>query len=732
MLEAVLSALRSLRAPLSLDEYDLHQQIAQVLTVNNFHFLHEVALMSRCRIDFLVGDIGIEVKRGRPNKTQLTKQTERYLSSEKLSAIILVSEQSFDMPSTISNKPCRTLSLRKLWGLTNTSGKAAKAISVINEVREPILAEETQPISQTGLSDGLLPNYLQITKPKGYIYGSLSYNSRSKSWVIKGEAAVCEMAKRLFPGSDSGKRGVAKFSAHRRIIGDINWLMQRFPLTILPKDASRWDAALSEAQNYERDKQLLFAPNYDIRPPEGVFTGELRSFQQIGLNWLSRVKRGLLADEMGLGKTVQALALLAATASFPCLIVVPPHLVLNWQAEISRFLNLNGSPPRIHIIKGLKPYPLPEADIYLVHYLLLRGWKQSLPELPVRALIFDEIQELRHTGTEKYSAASLLSSACERVYGLSGTPIYNQGGEIWNVINILDFHFLGDWESFSREWCYGYGNAVVIKPDQLGEHLRREGLMLRRTKKEVLPELPDKRRLVQEIDSDSSLYKRLMQPVLEKLKLWAMDKSLSPSLRVLLEGQISQEERQATGIAKAVYVCQFVRALIESGEKVLLFAHHHAVMDTFKNELKNLSPAFITGRETAQQKEKSLERFMSGRTDICCISLRAASGLNLQRASAVVFGELDWSPAVHSQAEDRAHRIGQKDSLLCYYLVSPKGSDADIQERLGLKVSQFLGLMGEAPQSAMLEAENANMARQHAEKLLMKYYPQLPMSEFDK
>ena len=76
--------------------------------------------------------------------------------------------------------------------------------------------------------------------------------------------------------------------------------------------------------------------------------------------------------------------------------------------------------------------------------------------------------------------------------------------------------------------------------------------------------------------------------------------------------------------------------------------------------------------------------------------------------------------------------IGQKDSLLCYYLVSPKGSDADIQERLGLKVSQFLGLMGEAPQSAVLEAENANMARQHAEKLLMQYYPQLPMSEFDK
>jgi len=86
---------------------------------------------------------------------------------------------------------------------------------------------------------------------------------------------------------------------------------------------------------------------------------------------------------------------------------------------------------------------------------------------------------------------------------------------------------------------------------------------------------------------------------------------------------------------------------------------------------------------------------MAGKTDLLCVSLRAASGLNLQRATCVVFGELDWSPAVHSQAEDRAHRIGQQDSLLCYYLVSPKGSDRDMQDALGLKVSQFVSLMGD-------------------------------------
>ena len=449
-----------------------------------------------------------------------------------------------------------------------------------------------------------------------------------------------------------------------------------------------------------------------------VFSGQLRPFQQAGLSWLLLTPRALLADEMGLGKTVQALACAAQEGVFPLLIVPPPHLSRNWMSETRRFLRISGREPRIHLIKGLTPYNLPEADVYILHYLLLRGWKQVLPKLNFHTVIFDEVQELRRAGTEKYSAASLLSESCERVMGLSGTPIYNYGGEIWNVINIIDYHFLGDWESFSREWCAGYGNRIVLKPQLLGEHLRREGLMLRRTKQEVLPELPEKRRLVQEIDADDALYAQLMAPVWEKLYRWKRDRELTASARALLEDQISQEERQATGLAKTPYVCQFVRALLNAGEKVLLFAHHHAVMDEYKKELKQEHPVFITGRETGAKKEEAVDRFMTGKTDLCCVSLRAASGLNLQRATCVVFGELDWSPAVHSQAEDRAHRIGQKDSLLCYYLVSPRGSDQEMQEALGLKVSQFLGLMGDTPQTEAQSAAGANYARMHVERLV--------------
>ncbi len=567
--------------------------------------------------------------------------------------------------------------------------------------------------------DDILPAYLrpQVNRPGARTYGTLSWNNRSRCWVVKGDPSVTEMCKRLFPGTAGARRGEARFTGHRRMAAELCWLMLRFPLQVRMSDLRRWDEAVADARRYAiRQEQAARMPQRR-EPPEGTFAGRLMQFQQEGLAFLCSHDRCLLADEMGLGKTVQALAMLATERLFPALVVPPPHLTLNWREEALRFMRIEGRPPRVCIITGLKPYDLPEADIYIMHYLLLRGWKEELTRLPVRCVIFDEIQELRHAGTEKYSAASLLSEHCERVYGLSGTPIYNRGGEIWNVINILDFHFLGDWESFSREWCYGYGSAVVAKPELLGDYLRREGLMLRRTKADVLKELPPKRRLVQELDWNDRVYARLMEPILPQLLRWKTDASLSRQERSMLEEMISRRDRQATGVAKAPCVCQFVRALLEGGEKVLLFAHHHDVMDIYREELKAWHPGFITGRETSAAKDKAVERFMDERCDLLCISLRAASGLNLQRATCVVFGELDWSPAVHSQAEDRAHRIGQEDSLLCYYLVAPAGSDASMQEALGLKVSQFIGLMGDKPQTPEEAEEAANAARRHVERL---------------
>lgn len=722
-LNAVLQAVNNIRAPQVRSEYDLHDLLASALREADLPYRHEVMVAPRCRVDFLVQGIAVEVKRSRPNAKALLAQATRYLASPLVHGLIVVSEKSLSLPQSILNKPCINISLNQLWGLAVPEGGSGASLntsnSKIERMRRSVIEEyEQKPSVRTPAS---LPPYLQEPDNKQQVFGTLSYQKRGNYWVIKGDPAVTEMAKRLFPGANAGQRGSARFVAHRRLVGELNWLMQRYPLAVMPADQERWQSALLEAQQHHLRQEAfrLAPPSY--QDTSGFFQGKLRSFQETGVNWLLHNPRALLADEMGLGKTVQALAALSSASALPAMVVVPPHLISNWNSEIQRFLSIHGKAPRVHIIKGLKPYSLPEADIYLIHYLLLRGWKEHLPRLPLRAVIFDEIQELRHRGSEKYSAASLLASANERVWGLSGTPIYNHGGEIWNVVNILDFHLLGDWESFTREWCYAYGNAIVVQPDWLGAHLRREGLMLRRTKKEVLKELPDKRRLVQQIDADDVMFDRLMEPVVQRLQGFVDDPQINPSQAALMMDQLSQAERQASGIAKAPFVAQFIRALLDNGEKVLLFAHHHAVMDIYKKELSRHSPVFVTGRESQTQKDVSIKRFVEGKSHLCCISLRAASGLNLQTATCVVFGELDWSPAVHSQAEDRAHRMGQKDSLLCYYLVSSRGSDAVMQDALGLKVSQFMGLMGEMPAPQERLNNEAHLARMHVEDMARRW-----------
>lgn len=544
------------------------------------------------------------------------------------------------------------------------------------------------------------------------------------SWTIAADPGTLEFVKRVFPGSMSHRNAFCRFPNTKRNAENLNWLMLRFPLEII--DFEAWEKSYHDAVGHsERIREFNSRPSKMQAPPS--FIGELKEFQKEGLSYMVGAGRALLADEMGLGKTPQALAYIASEQAYPSIAVVPPHLIKNWEHEIEKFIKLpesgqlslyGGQANAVHVIRGLKPYPLPPASIYLIHYLLLRGWKNALLDYSFKSAVFDEIQELRHTGTEKYSAASLLAGATPSVIGLSGTPIYNRGGEIWAVMNIIEYHCLGDWDSFTREWCYGYGSDVVKNPTQLGEYLKKEGLMLRRTKDQVLKELPPKRRVVQTVDFDKVQYGKLIQDAIEKAG--ALDSITDRFERGRVTRDVVNESRKAIGIAKAPFVVTFLKMLLDAGETVLVFAYHHAVFDIYREDLKEFKPVEITGRQTAQQKDDAVTAFMDGKTNICMVSLRAAAGLNLQRATCVVFGELDWSPAIHSQAEDRAHRIGQEDSVLCYYLVAEEGTDEVIQEFLGLKISQFIGIMGDKAETEDDRAIAQVVATEHMSKIVTK------------
>jgi superfamily II DNA or RNA helicase len=573
-----------------------------------------------------------------------------------------------------------------------------------------------------------LPQYLSRPVLDGETFGSLSKESDKSGsfWVIKGDPQVAVMAKRLFPGANGRGAGIAKFPANRRIFADLVWFLQRWPLRI--DSQCEFDAAYHETCEYVARRQELNAHPITTTP-DVIFKGTLKPFQQEGLSWMLANTRTLVADEMGLGKTIEALSFLATAQAWPALVVVPPHLVRHWEEKIPAFLETAGDEAgplfsegklTVHVIRGTKRCELPPAHIYVIHYLLLRAWRAALRERGIKRIVFDEIQELRHSGTEKYSAASELASLAEDVIGLSGTPIYNRGGEIWNVLNIIEYHCLGDWDSFTREWCNGYGNDTVTDPVVLGAHLRREGLMLRRKKEDVLTDLPAKRRIVEHIDSDDGLYSTLVK------KAVSMAKAAEQLKNVLERGRIEREAitetRKATGIAKAHAAAAFVRTLIEADEPTLVFAHHHDVVDILLEQLADCGPVCISGRETEKEKWESKEAFRTGKTNICIISLRSATGIDglQERARVVVFAELDWSPAVHSQAEDRAHRDGLRDSVLCYYLVSGHGTDPEMQEALGLKISQFMGLMGDQPESEEDRTLSTQASTQHMRKVLEK------------
>jgi SNF2 family DNA or RNA helicase len=447
--------------------------------------------------------------------------------------------------------------------------------------------------------------------------------------------------------------------------------------------------------------------------------GTLHPFQAEGVPFLVANQRALLADDMGLGKTVQALAALGEVGTWPAVIVAPPNVLFQWERMIGAFLD---GGPRVHRVRGLTAYDLPEAEIYLIHYGLLRGWGEVLRATGLKTVIFAEVQELRHTGTQKYSEASLLAGEARNCWGLSGTPIYNYGGEIWAVMNILEYHCLGDFDSFTREWGTGYQSLTVAKPEVLGDYLRREGLMLRRRKSEVMDQLPPKRRSVIPIDHDQNEYVKLAGRAIEQARSYSSITDWHE--KGLVKRQIEGAARQATGVAKAQWASQFIGSLILAGERPLIFAHHHAVHDILHRWLNSVSQVSIaTGKQTQDQKDAAIRAFAEGHVKGIQLGLRTTAGLDgLQgMGTCVVFCELDWSPAVHAQCEDRLQRMGvdcARESIMCYYLVAATGSDETMQGALGLKIGQFVGIMGDKGEGAEDKALAAAATERHLGTLI--------------
>jgi len=436
--------------------------------------------------------------------------------------------------------------------------------------------------------------------------------------------------------------------------------------------------------------------------------------------------------------------------SYPVLVVCQTHVQRQWQRVIGALYDLPcteqfglyDTPFEIArrrgemlapILRTQTPYRIPETPFSIVHYGLLAWWGEKLLERKYPIVIFDEVQELRHTGTKKYSQASLLSSEADYVWGLSGTPVYGYGAEIWAVSNAIEFHYLGSEDVFTREWCTGYGEKIVENPMALHDQLTREGFLLRRKADDVAGNLPKVVRHIQDIDHDRDLYDSLINAARGKANSYNL---ASFTEKGKLARDIERDTRRAAGVSKAGYVADFVAALIESGERPLVYAWHHDVHDILRERLSSYRPSVITGRESEAKKAENLQCYIDGKTDLVVLSLRSAAGLDgLQhRATCCVFAELDWSPAIHGQAETRIARIGVDKTVQevpSYYCVARNGYDEVMLDVLGLKTSQFIGLMGDEPEDYEEKQKAEKRAKSRIQKLVDKLKASHPEISFD-
>lgn len=501
---------------------------------------------------------------------------------------------------------------------------------------------------------------------------------------------VCMKLKAIFPKIGATTTAPFYFQHTPDVCFDLLWFMERWSLQVSPEDMERLQNGKGIwHQTVTRNEDIL-RPDYVPRTVTLNPGCEPRIYQLVAKDYWMSNTRFLLGDDMGLGKTISAIISLKEDGMLPAAIVMQAHLPRQWQREIEKWTGLT-----VHCIKKNSSYSLPAADVYLFKYTSISGWVDYFSQGPFMSAIFDEVQELRHDGTAKYGGALALSENVQRVMAMSGTPIYNYGNEIFNVMNIVKPGCMGTKEDFLREWCGSVYGKIVKEPSALGAFMRDNHLMLRRTRQDVGRELPPVNKIVWELDEFDESELDNFEEIGKRLALSTLNGSFTergPAAR-----EFDLRMRQVTGLAKASAVAAYVKMLLEGGVKnVLLAGWHRDVYTTWNDLLAEYKPVMYTGSETAKQKDESVEKFVSGESRVFIISLRSGIGLDgLQYATEwVVFGEFDWSPKVHEQVRTRVDRDGYSgDGVTEVYPFINYGSDPTIMDMLGLKASQSQGIM---------------------------------------
>ena len=480
----------------------------------------------------------------------------------------------------------------------------------------------------------------------------------------------------------------------------------------------------------QRVRDFKGVPSVDL--PKGL-QADLRPYQKDGFDFLCHLTQiklgGILADDMGLGKTLQALAWLAwlkerhAKNPKPTLVICPASVLHNWQREANRFtpnlkvLVLESGAARHNLRKQI-----PQHDLIVTNYALLRRDLEELQKFAFRAAILDEAQFIKNPGAQVTQSVKQLKS--EHRLALTGTPLENRLLDLWSIVDFIQPGYLGNQEQFVE--TYEPRAPVADETAPVEQPLRGEKtesvqriarkrlsarlrpLLLRRLKKHVAKDLPDRieqRRDCPLGDEQRKLYlaelRRSRDQIMNAVKEQGLNKSKMHVLAALTRlRQVCCHPRLVgsdTASGKTETLFELLDPLIAEGQKVLVFSQFVQMLNLLEKECRErqITTHILTGQTKDRQQVVSA---FQGDTSpgVFLLSLRAAgTGLNLTNASYVVLYDPWWNPAVEAQAIDRSHRIGQTQTVNAYRLIAPGTVEEKIWELQQSKAQTIADVLGE-------------------------------------
>lgn len=462
---------------------------------------------------------------------------------------------------------------------------------------------------------------------------------------------------------------------------------------------------------------------------------ELFNHQKEGIAFLKEKKRAILADEMGLGKTRQAIL----AAEEDCdgltgfkLVICPASLKINWQREINQVLP-------DEVVKVIESGPEEEIQPIgwvVINYDMLPKYKEQLMRFKeagwIIAGILDEAHYIKGKKTIRATTALEIMMHLPRVYALTGTPIMNRPAELYNLLAVID-HPLGRYGKktfFFKRYCGRYMRTIIRKDGrvirfwddtgatnlpELREMIRDS--VLRRKKEDVL-DLPDKIISV-EVVTLTKEWQREYDEAWDRYLEWVQSHPEGKNVENILAAQALVELsklKQVCSKAKLERMVDDIENAVDQENKIIVFTQFTDTVTILKNALleKGIVSVSLTGEDGMDARQDAVDRFQkSDEVKVFIANIKAGGvGITLTAASQVMFADMDWSPAVHDQATDRAHRIGQQGTVNVYYYIAEGTIEEDIIEILQRKLQTINAIV-----EGTYEAEEGSLGAEFMERL---------------